>query len=120
MRDYYLKFTDKADWESKATAAGVRTTSKDTEGNDVVTYTIDGAIDIVGTVYNNDATYNEDFTINTPSTSKDGYHVNLRLNTKFSGSTTDSDGKEILTDVTLPSEFSSNVVTPSSPYQVFA
>ncbi len=120
MRDYYLKFTDKADWESKATAAGVRTTSKDTEGNDVVTYTIDGAIDIVGTVYNNDATYNEDFTINTPATSKDGYHVNLRLNTKFSGSTTDSDGKEILTDVTLPSEFSSNVVTPSSPYQVFA
>ena len=59
MIDYYLKFTDKADWETKSTAAGVKTTTKDPEGNDVVTYSVDGAIDIVGTVYNNDATYNE-------------------------------------------------------------
>lgn len=120
MIDYYLKFTDKEDWENKSFAAGVKTTTKDPEGNDVVTYSVDGAIDIVGTVYNDDATYNEDFTIKTPSTSKDGYHVNLRLNTKFSGVTTDADGKESPIDVTLPSEFSSNVVTPSSPYQVFA
>ena len=120
MIDYYLKFTDKADWETKSAAAGVKTTSKDPEGNDVVTYSVDGAIDIVGTVYNDDATYNEDFTIKTEATAKDGYHVNLRLNTKFSGVTTDADGKESPIDVTLPSEFSSNVVTPSSPYQVFA
>ena len=120
MIDYYLKFTDKADWETKSAAAGVKKTTKDPEGNDVVTYSVDGAIDIVGTVYNDDATYNEDFTIKTEATAKDGYHVNLRLNTKFSGSTTDSDGKESPIDVTLPSEFSSNVVTPSSPYQVFA
>ena len=46
--------------------------------------------------------------------------MNLRLSTKFSGVTTDADGKESPIDVTLPSEFSSNVVTPSSPYQVFA
>ena len=120
MIDYYLKFTDKEDWENKSFAAGVKTTTKDPEGNDVVTYSVDGAIDIVGTVYNDDATYNEDFTIKTEATAKDGYHVNLRLNTKFSGVTTDADGKESPIDVTLPSEFSSNVVTPSSPYQVFA
>ena len=120
MIDYYLKFTDKADWETKSAAAGVKTTSKDPEGNDVVTYTIDGDIDIVGTVYNDDATYNEDFTIKTEATAKDGYHVNLRLNTKFSGVTTDADGKESHIDVTLPSQFSGNVVTPSTPYQVFA
>ena len=120
MIDYYLKFTDKADWETKSAAAGVKTTSKDPEGNDVVTYTIDGDIDIVGTVYNDDATYNEDFTIKTEATAKDGYHVNLRLNTKFSGVTTDADGKESPIDVTLPSQFSGNVVTPSTPYQVFA
>ena len=120
MIDYYLKFTDKEDWENKSFAAGVKKTTKDPEGNDVVTYSVDGAIDIVGTVYNDDATYNEDFTIKTEATSKDGYHVNLRLNTKFSGSTTDSDGKEVLTDTSLPSQFSGNVVTPSTPYQVFA
>ena len=120
MIDYYLKFTDKADWETKSAAAGVKTKTKDPEVNDVVTYSVDGAIDIVGTVYNNDATYNEAFTIKTPSTSKDGYHVNLRLSTKYSGVTTDADGKESSIDFALPSQFSGNVVTPSTPYQVFA
>jgi 5-deoxy-D-glucuronate isomerase len=63
-------------------------------------YTHDHAIDVVGTIYNNDAVLDPDGTVVTPATAKSGFHVN------YVG--------------VLPEGWSAFLVTPVAPYRVFA
>jgi hypothetical protein len=121
MTTNYLRFPNQAAWESAATEAGFytkRIRARDDDGtfvaNDPETpeneawelselnaYTHDWAIDVVGTIYNDDAVLDPDTgAVVTPATPKTGYHVN------FIGA--------------LPEGWSAFLVTPVAPYRVFA
>lgn len=92
---HYLRFTDESTFRSAAFIAGLC----DKEGN-YAQYTHDHAMDIVGTIYNNDAVIDADGNVVTPATPKAGWHVN------YIG--------------TLPTGWDGFLVAPAVPYRVFA
>ena len=116
----YLRFVDQATWESAATEAGFytqRIRARDDDGtftannpetpeneawdSILMAYTHDHAIDVVGTIYNDDAVLDpESGEVVTPATPMAGYHVN------FVGA--------------LPEGWDAFLVTPVAPYRVFA
>lgn len=74
-----FRFTDEAAWITAAKAAGFYVTVIDEEGveSDVLNaYTADRAIDVIGTLYNDDGVYNEEGEEVTAPTPMDGWHVN--------------------------------------------
>jgi hypothetical protein len=117
----YLRFADEATFRSAAFIAGFcsepqRARNEDgtfaadeptTPANEawepfqLMAYTHDHAIDVVGTIYNDDAVFDpETREVVTPATPKTGWHVN------FIG--------------TLPTGWDAFLVTPVAPYRVFA
>jgi hypothetical protein len=120
MTTNYLRFDDEATWISAATEAGfytqrIRARNEDGtfvandpetpeneawEPSQLMAYTHDHAIDVVGTIYNNDAVIDPDGTVVTPATPMAGWHVN------FVGE--------------LPTGWDEFLVSPVAPYRVFA
>jgi hypothetical protein len=120
MTTFYLRFADESVFRSAAFIAGFcsepeRARNPDgtftaddpaTPGDEawepfqLLAYTHDHAIDVVGTIYNNDAVLDPDGTVVTPATAKTGFHVN------FIGA--------------LPTGWSEFLVAPVAPYRVFA
>jgi hypothetical protein len=116
----YLRFTDESVFRSAAFIAGFcsepeRARNSDgtfvaddpeTPGDEawepfqLMAYTHDHAIDVVGTIYNNDAVLDPDGTVVTPATPMAGFHVN------FIGA--------------LPTGWPEFLVNPVAPYRVFA
>mgnify|MGYP003133257466 CR=1 FL=1 len=72
----YFRFTDEAAWVTAAKAAGFYVTNAETETEDLLAYTADRAIDVIGTLYNDDAVYDEEGEEVTAPTPMDGWHVN--------------------------------------------
>ena len=120
MTTTYLRFPDEATWQTKAAEAGVRVNnptlieeeSIDPDTGEIVPavyedswswvyYTHDWSVDDVGVIYNDDGVYDPDTgEVITPPTPMDGWHVN------FKG--------------TLPDGWDANLVTPNTPYRIFA
>jgi hypothetical protein len=121
MTTNYLRFPDQATWESAATEAGFytkRIRARNEDGtfvandpgtpeneawklSELIAYTHDHAIDVVGTIHNNDAVIDPDTgEITSPATPMAGWHVN------FIGE--------------LPTGWDEFLVTPVAPYRVFA
>lgn len=119
---YFLKFLNSDTFETIATDVGYKIITEaqlDEEGNEVIpeiisysTETVSGpgAIDIIGTIYNDDAVYGDLDeegmpTLVSPATPVEGYHVNICLRS----------------DRELPSEFSEYVLdpVPSTPARTF-
>jgi hypothetical protein len=120
MTTNYLRFTDESTFRSAAFIAGfcsepVRARNEDGtftaddpgtpvdeawEPFQLMAYTHDHAIDVVGTIWNNDGVFDSDGTVVTPATAKAGYHVN------YVG--------------VLPEGWSEFLVAPAAPYRVFA
>jgi len=119
MITYYLKFSSEEEWEQSAATAGIRVNKPvlieeqtfDPDTGDVVPavyednwswlyYTHEWAVDNIGTIYNNDGVYSDEGEVVTPPTPMDGWHVN------FKG--------------TLPDGWDAYVVTPNTPYRIFA
>ena len=104
----FFRFTDEAAWLTAARDAGFMSTVPvyDEEGSETGTeevlqaYTADHAIDVIGTLYNDDGVYNDDGEVVTPATAMAGFHVN------YLGS--------------LPDGWEQYEVTPVSPYRIFA
>ena len=126
---YYLRFASKEEADTKLTEVNYRQeeqyyeeivtegepdeygnpTFDITYGDELLTrvwYSVTdqvGDIDIVGEIYNNDGVYDEEtMEVITPPTKMDGWHVNIIL----SGA--------------IPNALKEFIVTPSSPYRVFA
>ena len=75
----YFRFTDETAWVTAAKAAGFYVTVADEEGveSEVLSaYTTDRAIDVIGTLYNDDGIYDEEGEEVTAPTPMDGWHVN--------------------------------------------
>ena len=122
MNTTYLRFPDQDTWKQAAEAVGIRTNnpilveeeSIDPDTGDIIPavyednwswhyYTHEWAVDEIGTIYNDDGVYDPDTgEVVTPPTPMEGWHVNA----KFSAG--------------LPSDWNAYVVTPVSPYRVFA
>ena len=108
----YLRFTDEATFQTAAEAAGlyVPTVPAIPATDDLpeqpeqpayyICYTHDHSMDIIGVIYNDDGVYDDEGEVVTPPTPMAGWHVN------FKG--------------TLPDGWSANVVTPNTPYRIFA
>ena len=126
---YYLRFSSQEEAETKLTEVNYRheeeyheqiitegepdeygnPTFDITYGEELLTrvwYSVTdqvGDIDIVGDIWNDDGTYDEEtFEVITPPTKKDGYHINLILAGE------------------LPSALQEFVVSPQNPHRVFA
>jgi hypothetical protein len=98
---HYLRFTDEATFQAAAETAGFYTASTDEEPGGYSCFTHDYSMDIVGVIYNDDGVYDPDTgEVITPPTPMDGWHVN------FKG--------------TLPDGWDANLVTPNTPYRIFA
>ena len=82
----FLRFPDETAWREAAKEAGILTIieEKDDDGNVISTsdrwmfYTMDWAVDVIGTIYNNDGVYDEEGNQITPPTAVDGFHVNAK------------------------------------------
>jgi hypothetical protein len=106
----YLRFSDQSAWESAATEAGFRVNNPTSSAADPeviedhwtwLYYTHDWAIDVVGTIYNNDVVVDsETGEITSPATPMSGWHVN------YVGE--------------LPTGWDQYLVNPVEPYRVFA
>ena len=72
----YFRFTDETAWVTAAKAAGFYVNNAETETEELQAYTIDRAIDVIGTLYNDDGVYDEDGYEVTAQTPMDGWHVN--------------------------------------------
>ena len=127
---YYLRFNSQEESETKLTEVKYRHEEEyypqtivlapepDENGEDVyiyetateaqtrVWYSVTdqvGDIDIIGDIWNNDGVYDEEtFEVITPPTKMDGYHINIILQGG------------------LPEALQEFIVTPNSPYRVFA
>tara|TARA_R100001163_G_scaffold65813_1_gene65182 strand:- start:3041 stop:3382 length:342 start_codon:yes stop_codon:yes gene_type:complete len=101
----YFRFADEAEWIAAAKAAGFYITVIGEEGVEyevLQAYTSNRAIDVIGTLYNNDAVYDDediDKIVKLP-TAMAGFHVN------FIGA--------------LPEGWDAFEVTPEQPKRVFA
>ena len=119
---HFLKFSDAETFEAIASEVGYKITTEaqlDEEGNElfpaITSYTTEpvsgpGAIDIIGTIFNDDAVYGEPDaegypTLVSSATPKDGYHVNICLRA----------------DASLPEQFDSYVLdpAPTTPARTF-
>ena len=72
----FFRFTDEAAWVTSAKAAGFYVTDPETETEVLQAYTVDRAIDVIGTLYNDDGVYDEEGEEVTAPTPMDGWHVN--------------------------------------------
>jgi hypothetical protein len=107
---HYLRFPSQEIADSKLTEIGYKRT--ETIDDETITfYTVTdqvGDIDIIGDIWNNDGVYSEpdpetgEMTVITPPTKMEGYHVNIIL------------------EGSLPEALQEFIVTPNSPYRVFA
>ena len=102
---YYLRFASQEEAEAKLTE--VNYSHEETFDEEPVTYYAVkdqvGDIDIVGEIWNNDGEYDlETGEVITPPTKKDGWHINIIL------------------QAGLPEALQPYIVTPQSPYRVFA
>ena len=110
MTTNFLRFSDQTVWETEAEAAGFRVNNPVPSEVDPevfedrwtwLYYTHDHAIDVVGTIYNNDAVVDsETGEITSPATLMSGWHVN------YVGE--------------LPTGWDQYLVNPVEPYRVFA
>ena len=110
MNTRNLRFPDQATWETKGKELGLLTQMEmpaPTEEDPAATETQwvwdmqsrTHAIDNIGTIWNNDAVYNEEtLELITPPTAMDGYHVNFKC-------------------VELPASLASYEVHPATPYR---
>jgi len=99
----FFRFTDEAAWVTAAKAAGFYVTVTDDEGVEsevLQAYTANHAIDVIGTLYNDDGVYDEEGEEVTAPTAMAGFHVNY------------------LGD--LPEGWDAFEVTPEQPKRVFA
>ncbi len=96
----YFRFADEAAWVTAAKAAGFYFTDPETETEVLQAYTADRAIDVIGTLYNDDGVYGEEGEEVTAPTPIEGWHVNY------------------LGD--LPDGWDAYEVTPEQPKRVFA
>ncbi len=99
----FFRFTDEAAWLTAAKAAGFYVTVTNDEGVEcevLQAYTANHAIDVIGTLYNDDGVYDEEGEEVTPPTAMAGFHVN------YLG--------------TLPEGWNAYEVTPEQPKRVFA
>ena len=100
---YFLRFATQEEAEQKLTEVGYSTTDPETNQIHFHTPPHTGALDIIGTIYNNDGVYDEESgEVVTPPTAMEGYHINIIL-------------KE-----SLPQILKSYLVSPKRPYRVFA
>jgi len=77
MKDLYIKVANEGDLINALTFARVMDENKQEIW---LTSSHDYALDIIGTIYNDDAVFADDgVTLVTPATPKDGFHANLRL-----------------------------------------
>ena len=110
---HYLRFTDEATFQTAAETAGlyvpivpaIPATDEEPEQPEqpayYICYTHDHSMDIIGVIYNKDGVYDEETgEVITPPTPMAGWHVN------FKG--------------TLPDGWDANLVTPTTPYRIFA
>ncbi len=77
----FFRFTDEAAWVTAAKAAGFYVTVTDEEGVEsevLQAYTASRAIDVIGTLYNDDGVYDEEGEVITPPTAMTGFHVNYQ------------------------------------------
>ena len=72
----FFRFTDEAAWVTAAKAAGFYVTDPETESEVLQAYTADHAIDVIGTLYNDDGVYNEEGEEVSAPTAMAGFHVN--------------------------------------------
>lgn len=119
---HFLKFPDSETFDAIASEVGYKITTEaqlDEDGNVVfpasVSYTTEptsgpGAIDIIGTIYENNAVYGEPDeegmpTLVSPATEIEGFHVNICIRS----------------DTELPSQFSTYVLdpAPNTPSRTF-
>ena len=102
---YYLRFNSQEEAETKLEEVGYKRTETFDDVEQTF-YTVTdqvGDIDIVGEIWNNDGEYDlESGEVITPPTKKDGWHVN------------------IICQSSVPPELQEFIVTPQSPYRVFA
>jgi hypothetical protein len=97
----YLRFLDESTFHSAALLAGFYNEPEGDNPGGYIQYTHDHAMDIVGTIYNNDAIIDpETFELITPATPKAGWHIN------FIGA--------------VPDGWDEFLVTPAAPHRVFA
>ena len=99
----YFRFTDESAWVTAAKAAGFYTTITDEEGVEsevLQAYTAERAIDVIGTLYNDDGVYNKEGEEVSAPTAMAGFHVNY------------------LGD--LPEGWDAYEVTPEQPKRIFA
>jgi len=99
----FFRFTDEAAWLTAARDAGFLVTVTDEEGNEteqLQAYTADRAIDVIGTLYNDDGVYDEEGKVITAPTAMTGFHVN------YQGA--------------LPEGWETFEITPEQPKRVFA
>ena len=112
---YYLKFASQEEWETKAEEAGYRQQDSVTG---LIYYSVSrGAIDVIGTLYNDDAVYDDEGEIVTPATAKEGWHVNIRVipNSEIIDGET-----QTIRDISLPEVLNNYIVEPQTPSRVFA
>ena len=102
---YYLRFTSQEEAETKLTEVNYRHTETfdDVEQTYYAVKDQVGDVDVIGDIWNDDGEYDlETGEVITPPTKKEGYHVNIILQ---SG---------------LPEELQEFVVVPQNPHRVFA
>ena len=113
-KTYYLKFASQEEWDTKAEEAGYRHQNSETG---LIHYSVHpGAIDVVGTLYNDDAVYDDEGEIVTPATAKEGWHINIIVRPKYEFDfELDQD-----VDQSLPEVLNTYIVDPQTPSRVFA
>ena len=100
MAGPFFRFTDEAAWVAAAKAAGFYVTDPETESEVLQAYTAERAIDVIGTLYNDDGVYDEEGDEVSAPTAMTGFHVNY------------------LGD--LPEGWDVYEVTPEQPKRIFA
>lgn len=101
MHTTFLRFPDEATFQAAAEVAGLYNEPVGDHPGGYIQYTHDHAMDIVGTIYNDDAVIDPDTgEVITPATPMDGWHVNYK-------------GE-------LPTNWDQFLVNPQDPYRIFA
>ena len=101
----FLRFSSQEEAEAKLTEVNYRHTET-FDGEEQTYYAVKdqvGDVDVIGDIWNNDGTYDEEtLEVITPPTKKEGYHINIIL-----------EGE-------LPAPLQEFVVIPQNPHRVFA